>query len=446
LGAYSLNHNIICGFSKLSTSEKIGQLASHQNMANDDTKLLESFWHPKQSVQQRLEQFSENTISNFFSPFGVVPNVMINDQTYWVPMVTEESSVVAAAARSAKYWFTRGGFKAEVISTTKLGQIHFLWQGDSQRLFSLFSQVEPQLRQAVAPLIKRMVERGGGVKSIKLVDRTNEMAQLYQIWIEFETCEAMGANFINSVLEQVAQKFTTIVESDQGLTITERQIEIIMSILSNYTPNSLVRCWVECELESLASNDLGMESHEFARRFAAAVKIAQIDTHRATTHNKGIFNGVDAVVMATGNDFRAVEAAGHTYASRDGQYRGLTTVSLENGRFHFELTTPLAVGTVGGLTSLHPLSEFSLKLLGNPQAKELMMVIAATGLAQNFAAIRSLVTTGIQKGHMRMHLLNILNQLEATPEEIEVVKERTQDQAISFSLVSKTLGEIRQLH
>ncbi|MBT3235751.1 MAG: hydroxymethylglutaryl-CoA reductase, degradative [Bdellovibrionales bacterium] len=438
---------LICGFSKLTTGEKINRMASLLNLAGSETKLLESFWHSDQKIQQRLEQFSENTLSNFLSPFGVVPNFLINSKSYWVPMVTEESSVVAAAAHSAKYWFKRGGFHAEVISTSKVGQIHFLWHGDDgDKLAQLFSGLDGQIRAAIKPLITRMEERGGGVTSWKLVDRTNQMPGLYQILITFETCDAMGANFINSVLERVALEFSQGVEEASGFSTDELKVEIIMSILSNYTPDSLVRCWVECDISALNSPELGMDAAEFAHRFQTAVKISQIDTFRATTHNKGIFNGVDAVVMATGNDFRAVEAAGHTYAARDGQYRGLTDVTIQDDRFRFELTLPLSVGTVGGLTSLHPLAEFSLKILNEPDAKELMMIIAATGLAQNFSAVRSLVTTGIQRGHMRMHLLNILNQLKATPLEVERVKEMTHNQAISFSLVSETLNKIRKLH
>jgi hydroxymethylglutaryl-CoA reductase len=178
-----------------------------------------------------------------------------------------------------------------------------------------------------------------------------------------------------------------------------------------------------------------MDAEALARRFAMAVRIAQIDPYRATTHNKGIYNGIDAVVLATGNDFRAIEACGHTYACRDGQYRSLSSCELRDNFFHFELKIPLAMGAVGGLTALHPLARKSLEILGNPSAEELMCITAAVGLAQNFAAVRSLITTGIQQGHMKMHLTNILNHLQATEEEAAAAQFHFQRETVSFSAV-----------
>jgi hydroxymethylglutaryl-CoA reductase len=188
-----------------------------------------------------------------------------------------------------------------------------------------------------------------------------------------------------------------------------------------------------------------MDAHELADRFRTAVRIAEIDPYRATTHNKGIFNGIDAVILATGNDFRAIEACGHAFAARDGQYRSLSSCTIENDILRFELKIPLAIGTVGGLTALHPLAKLSLELLENPSARELMMIIACTGLAQNFAAVRSLVTTGIQAGHMKMHLTNILNHLQATDEEATRAVEHFSTQAITFSGVRDFLSKIRMV-
>ena len=196
-----------------------------------------------------------------------------------------------------------------------------------------------------------------------------------------------------------------------------------------------MRAWVECpeaELEVLAQ-DAGLPGRAAVDRICTAVRIAGIDPYRATTHNKGIFNGIDAVILATGNDFRAVDACGHTYACRDGQYRSLSRCSVENGIFLFELEIPLALGTVGGLTALHPLAKCSLEILGHPSATELMCIVAAVGLAQNFAAVRSLITTGIQQGHMKMHLTNILNHLGASAEEAAAAQYFFQNQTVSFS-------------
>jgi len=180
------------------------------------------------------------------------------------------------------------------------------------------------------------------------------------------------------------------------------------------------------------------------KKIHKAVRIAEIDPHRATTHNKGIFNGVDAVIIATGNDFRAVEACGHTYACRNGQYASLSHCELTDTTFKFWLDLPLAVGTVGGLTTLHPLAKLSLDLLGNPSAAELMQIVAATGLMQNYAALKSLVTTGIQHGHMKMHLSNIINHLAASPQETQKILSHFQDNKVSFTAVREYLATLRQ--
>ena len=220
-----------------------------------------------------------------------------------------------------------------------------------------------------------------------------------------------------------------------------------MCILTNYTPECLVRAEVSCKVEELGTFDNGtVSADEFAFKFERAVNIARIDPYRATTHNKGIMNGVDAVVMATGNDFRAVEACAHTYACRDGVYRSLSECKVENGVFHFWLDIPIAIGTVGGLTSLHPLAKRSLELLGNPNARKLMEIIACVGLAQNFAALRSLTTIGIQAGHMKMHLTNILASMQANDEEVSKAKSFFADKVISVSSVRDFLAGVRNLN
>ena len=253
----------------------------------------------------------------------------------------------------------------------------------------------------------------------------------------------MGANFINSVLEDFAQTLKRFVLEHDVFTPEERDLTIIMSILSNYTPECLVRAWVECPVSEMGNFAGGMDAETFAYKFNKAIRIAHIDPYRATTHNKGIFNGVDAVVLATGNDFRAIESCGHTYAARNGQYSSLSHCTIEGGIFKFWIDLPLAVGTVGGLTKLHPVAKRSLELLGSPGAEELMMIIAATGLAQNFAAIRSLVTTGIQQGHMKMHLMNILNHLEASEEEKKAAIPYFEDRVVSFNATRDFLNQLR---
>ncbi|MEP6795309.1 MAG: hydroxymethylglutaryl-CoA reductase, partial [Saprospiraceae bacterium] len=248
---------------------------------------------------------------------------------------------------------------------------------------------------------------------------------------------------INSVLEKCAQALPGWFEKNMSTEVPAP--EVIMAILSNYNPECRVLAWVECPTVDLGEfeGDLGPE--EFARRFYTAVRISHIDPYRAVTHNKGIFNGIDAVVLATANDFRAVEACGHAYAARTGKYIGLSKCTIHKGMFRFELEIPLAVGTVGGLTTLHPLAKRSLEMLGNPDAPTLMQVIAATGLMQNFSAIRSLITTGIQKGHMKMHIHNMLLRLEATEEESIKALDYFKDKTVSFRDLRHFLSEMRSV-
>lgn len=400
--------------------------------------------HTSAETQRLFDGISENTLTNFYMPYGVAPNFVINGRTYVVPMVIEESSVVAAAASGAKFWSERGGFHAEVVSTKKVGHVHFIWSGDSEKLFDFFGQVKATLIEGVEEMTANMQSRGGGLLDIELVDCTHLEADYYQLKGTFETCDAMGANFINSVLEAFAHILESEIAVYKGFSGRERQVEIVMSILSNYTPESLVRAWVECPVADLgAFDDSGLDAAKFARRFNTAVKIANVDPYRATTHNKGIFNGIDAVVLATGNDFRAIEACGHAYAARNGVYSSLTKASVKKGMFRFEIEIPLAVGTVGGLTRLHPLSKRSLEMLGNPSARELMKIMACVGLAQNFAAVKALVTSGIQKGHMKMHLTNILNHFNATEKEVEQALQYFADKTVSFSGVREYLGKVR---
>ena len=441
------NKNIITpfyGFSKLSKLEKIDLVVKHYFSDSAEARsLFKKYWHTDPDIQKKIDEFSENTLSNFIVPLGVVPNLLLNGKLFCVPMAIEESSVVAASARSANFWLTRGGFHSEVISTVKIGQVHFIWKGESQHLFHLFNEIKSELLASTKSLTENMEKRQGGITSLSLVDRTVDEPGYYQILVHFETCDAMGANFINSILEVLAKKFKEKVMASNYLNENERHVQIIMAILSNYTPDCRVKTFVECPISELDDPALGMDALEFSEKFTQAIRLSKIDVTRAVTHNKGIFNGIDAVVVATGNDYRAIEACGHAYAARDGQYRGLSDVSLDNGIFRFSLEIPLALGTVGGLTCLHPLSRLSLDLLGRPSASELMSLVASVGLAQNFAAIRSLVTSGIQKGHMKMHLMNILNNLEANENESEKAKIHFASDIISFKSVREFITCLR---
>ncbi|MEM5539225.1 MULTISPECIES: hydroxymethylglutaryl-CoA reductase, degradative [unclassified Olleya] len=429
---------LVSGFSKLSKAEKINWLIkNHLSAYKDAETILKQYWNSDQKLQQLHDEFIENTITNYFLPFGIAPNFVINDKIYTIPMTIEESSVVAAASKSAKFWQTRGGFKATVLSTTKIGQVHFTYSGSYSDLKNYFDIIKQQLITDTKSITKNMEKRGGGILDIELRDKTSDLDNYYQLHATFETLDAMGANFINSCLEQFAKTFKT--EAEHHLQLP---INIVMSILSNYVPECVVRAEVSCKVEALAEKDI--DPNTFAEKFVQAVNIAEIEPYRAVTHNKGIMNGIDAVVLATGNDFRAVEAGVHAYAAKDGKYSSLTHAKIEDGIFTFWMEIPLALGTVGGLTSLHPLVKLALQILDQPNAKQLMQIVAVAGLAQNFAALRSLTTTGIQEGHMKMHLMNILNQFEATPSEKEQIVNHFKTNVVTHSAVVKAIENLRQ--
>lgn len=432
---------LISGFSKLTKDQKISLIASRSASPETVEAELKLYWNGDPLVQKLFDEFSENTLTNYYFPYGIAPNVMINGKMYLVPMVIEESSVIAAASNSAKYWAGKGGFHSEVISISKVGQVHFIWDGD----FNLLKNSLPQLKQLLLNRTKgitaNMEARGGGVLDMELVDMTAELADYYQLKVTFDTRDSMGANFINSCLEEYAIGLKEYV-NESGVFRTG-SLKIIMSILSNYTPECLVKTWIECDVADFADIDDSLTAEEFVWKFEKAVSIANVDVHRAATHNKGIFNGIDSVALATGNDFRAIEACGHAWAARSGKYRSLTEVKVENGRFHYSLTIPLAIGTIGGLTSLHPMAKFSLHLLDNPGAPELMQIASTMGLANNFSAIKSLTTKGIQLGHMKMHLLNILNVYHATEQEKSAAVDFFKHHKVSHSLVATFMKSIR---
>lgn len=406
---------MIKGFSKLTKEAKIEWLIANYFKGEEKAReVLVSYWHSDEKLQKLHDEFIENTVSNFYMPMGIAPNFLINGKEYAVPMVTEESSVVAAAAKSANFWADKGGFKATVKSTTKIGHVHFLWKGDNtDDLTSFIAGIVPKFYTESNGITANMRKRGGGILAIQLVDKTADIPHYYQLEAEFETCDSMGANFINSCLE----KFADVLKSEiANASLAVNEVEVVMCILSNYTPKCLVKVEVSCPIAQMVEGT-DMSPQAFAERFTTAVRIAETQPYRAVTHNKGIMNGIDSVILATGNDFRAIEASAHAYASKDGRYSSLTHADMSDGQFKFWIEVPLALGTVGGITGLHPMVKFAHQMMGNPSAAELMMISAAVGLAQNFSALRSLTTTGIQQGHMKMHLLNILNQLEATEEE-----------------------------
>ena len=430
------------GFSRFTKAEKIDWVAKNYTNNSQETKeLLTKYWNKDQKIQQLHDEFIENTLSNYYLPFAVAPNFLINNRLYAIPMVIEESSVVAAASKAAKFWLKRGGFKTTILGTEKVGQVHFMYHGKSAQLKSFFAAIKPSFYEEAKSITDSMEKRGGGIKEIELRDLSNKLDGYYQLHCTFETLDAMGANFINSCLEQFAKTLQEQANKSALFSNTEDTIEIVMSILSNYVPNCVVRAEVSCPITD-ETTDTSV-SKKFSEKVLQAVNIAKVEPYRAVTHNKGIMNGIDAVILATGNDFRAVEASVHAYASKDERYSSLTHAEIKDNTFKFWIDVPLALGTIGGLTSLHPMVKTALEILQKPTAKELMQIVAVAGLAQNFAALRSLVTTGIQKGHMKMHLMNILNQLGADKKEKAQLIPYFKDKTVSNASVKEALEEIR---
>ncbi len=434
--------DIIKGFSRLGRREKLERASSFASDPGKAAEIAEKYRHHDTGVQKLHDGFSENTLTNFFMPYGVAPNFLVNGKVYMVPMVTEESSVVAAAARSAGFWSDRGGFIYETNDMLKNGHVHFLWTGSGELLQEVFPELREKLLAGIAPITANMEKRGGGIRAVSLEDMGHEIEGYYRIKGEFDTRDSMGANFINSCLEEFAAILEDFAGSDERM-VSGGELKVIMSILSNYTDGCIVSVRAECDVEEMAPFSGGMPPGEFARKFVMAVRMAAVDVFRATTHNKGIFNGIDAVVIATGNDFRAVEAAGHAWAARSGRYSSLSGAHIEDGRFSLEMTLPLSVGTVGGMTGLHPMARLSLDMLGNPGAGELMGIIASAGLASNFAAVGALVTKGIQAGHMKMHLSNILGHFGATDDERAAAEKYFSGRKVGFAAVENFLTKLR---
>jgi hydroxymethylglutaryl-CoA reductase len=432
-----MDDSIIQGFSKYNKQQRIDALIQKYGFQVDMDRWLATFENTDAAIQNTIDDLSENPISSFPIPFSIAPNFLVNGKNLFFPLVSEESSVVAALGNAAGYWAKRGGFHAEVLGTEKKGQVHFCWNGNPEYLQSLFPEIRSKLLAESAFLTTKMEERGGGITRIELKLLPHILPNYYQLDAGFETCNAMGANFINSCLEQFGKSILKYFLTSEKVSASQRECEIIMAILSNYTPESRVQAWVECPVADLLDGKSEDECMQFARKFEQAIRISRADVSRAVTHNKGIFNGIDALAVATGNDFRAIEACGHAFAARNGSYSGLTNVQIQDGKFRFSIELGLAVGVVGGVTDVHPLAKLAMQILYNPSASELMMYLAVAGLASNFGAVKALVSVGIQQGHMKMHLSNIMNQLYIPEGKREEIQKYFQGKTISFSAVEE---------
>ena len=430
------------GFSKLSKEEKIKWVnETFFNSAYESLELIKKYWNEDKSLQKIHDEFTENTVSNFYVPLGVAPNFIIDNKNYTIPMAIEESSVVAAASKAGKYWSKRGGFKSTIINTIKTGQVHFKFNGSSKKIKTFFISTKKKILDSCIEITRNMKKRGGGIIDLEIIDKTDLIKNYFQIDAKFKTADSMGANFINSCLEQISKTFKSEFDKSNSFNKDEK-LNIVMSILSNYTPECIVKVELRSKIDDLKNKDI-LEPKKFAEKFVEAIEIAENDISRAVTHNKGIMNGIDSVVIATGNDFRATEAGIHAYASKDGSYSSLTHAKLEDNELIYWIEIPISVGTVGGIINLHPMVKWCLNLLQNPSSKELMSIIGAAGLAQNFSAIKSLITSGIQAGHMKMHLTNILNSMNANEIEKIKIKDYFTSKMVSYSSVKTALDKFR---
>ncbi|NQO46649.1 hydroxymethylglutaryl-CoA reductase, degradative [Streptococcus suis] len=387
------------GYYKKTRLERIDLLAQAHQLDEKTIAILQQDDNLPETVAGKM---AENHLGTFSLPFSVVPELLVDGISYSIPMVTEEPSVVAACSLSGKMIAKSGGFSTTIHNRLMIGQVALYDVPDMDRASQLIGQAEEELLQLANDAHPSIVKRGGGARRIT-VEQKDEFLIVY---LRVDVQEAMGANMLNNMLEGIKEHLETL---SQG--------QALMGILSNYATESLVTAECRIAISSLAISSA--IAQETAKKISLASKLAQVDPYRAATHNKGIFNGLDALVLATGNDWRAVEAGAHAYASRDGQYRGLSTWTIQGEELVGSITLPLPIATVGGSIGLNPKVQAAFAILGHPQARQLASIIAAVGLSQNFAALRALVTTGIQQGHMKLHAKSLALLAGAHEKEVD---------------------------
>jgi hydroxymethylglutaryl-CoA reductase len=425
----------LSGFFKLERGARFDLLREATDLPVDQTRVL---GQDGSLPFDLADLFVENAIGSFPLPLGVATNFRVNGEDVVVPMAVEESSVIAAASNAAKLVYDNGGFVAETLSSEMIGQIQILDISPelipaaqarlleaSDRLLQLADETHPRLKM-----------RGGGARRIEVRTFADAAIPFLVLHIHLDTREAMGANLVNTVCERLSPEVQRITGGRIGL-----------KILSNLADHKLYRTRVQIRSSDLKVSDkqLQLSGAEVSRRIVEAFVFADNDVYRATTHNKGIMNGIDPVAIATGNDWRAIEAGAHAYAARSGRYRSLSNWSLDkNGDLVGTLEIPLQVGTVGGITRLHPLARVALQMIGNPSSERLAHIMASVGLASNLAALRALCTTGIQRGHMKLHAKNLALAAGARGKEVEAVANRlVVEPKITASAAERILAQIR---
>ncbi|HDC9136817.1 TPA: hydroxymethylglutaryl-CoA reductase, degradative [Staphylococcus aureus] len=417
-------------FRHLSRQQKLQQLVDKQWLSEDQFDILLN--HPLID-EEVANSLIENVIAQGALPVGLLPNIIVDDKAYVVPMMVEEPSVVAAASYGAKLVNQTGGFKTVSSERIMIGQIVFDGVDDTEKLSADIKALEKQIHKIADEAYPSIKARGGGYQRIA-IDTFLEQ-QLLSLKVFVDTKDAMGANMLNTILEAI----TAFLKNESP------QSDILMSILSNHATASVVKVQGEIDVKDLARGERTGE--EVAKRMERASVLAQVDIHRAATHNKGVMNGIHAVVLATGNDTRGAEASAHAYASRDGQYRGIATWRYDQKRQRLigTIEVPMTLAIVGGGTKVLPIAKASLELLNVDSAQELGHVVAAVGLAQNFAACRALVSEGIQQGHMSLQYKSLAIVVGAKGDEIAQVAEALkQEPRANTQVAERILQEIRQ--
>lgn len=381
----------LSGFHKLAVADRVGAVSTVTRLTPEEITALRG---ATGLTPETANQMIENAIGVFGMPLGLGLNMQVNGRDYIVPMAVEEPSVIAAVSFAAKIARESGGFVAEADDPLMIGQVQVTGYGDPTESARKIMAHREQLLALANSFHPAMVARGGGAKEIDVrvlpAPEGPRGEPLLVVHLHIDTQEAMGANLINTMAEGIAP----LVEQITGG-------KVFLRILSNLADRRLARSTCRIPVGMLADFDMSGES--IAEGIVQASRFAQADPYRAATHNKGVMNGIDSMAIATGQDWRAIEAGAHAFACRDGQYRPLSTWTLEEGHLVGRIELPLALGLVGGPIKIHPQVQAALKVLRVSSARELSMVMASVGLAQNFAAVRALGSVGIQKGHMALH-------------------------------------------
>ncbi|HJX65781.1 MAG TPA: hydroxymethylglutaryl-CoA reductase, degradative [Polyangia bacterium] len=375
-------------FRRLSLTDRRRELAARAELSRDDLALLDTGGLAAEDAGRMIE----NVVGIYALPLGVALNFQINQRDYLVPMAVEEPSVVAAASYAARMVRAGGGFSATADAPVMIAQIELRDVGDPPVARARIEAARAEILALADSCQAVLVSVGGGARDLEVRHVTGSTQNRLVVHLHVNCRDAMGANSVNTMAETVAPRLAELACGRVGL-----------RILSNLADRRVVRVSARVPFAALASDKGGATGSQVAEGVAAASRFAEDDPYRAATHNKGIMNGVDAVVMATGNDWRGVEAGAHAYAARDGRYRPLATWKVEGESLLGRLEMPMAVGTVGGTLQVHPGARLALRILRVSSSEELGMVIGAAGLGQNLAALRALATEGIQRGHMTLH-------------------------------------------